>query len=576
MMINRTPEAADAGAGSARSFAVFAVVLAAALLFTYQALWSAGFIWDDDDHFTNNPHVADPRGLLAIWTSAKAIYYPLTLTTWWALRRLFELNPLPYHLLNLAMHWAGALLFARVLQRIGLPRRAAYAAAALWALHPVQVETVAWATELKNTQSGVLFFTTILLYLRWLEDGAAGRKRWLALSLLAFAGALLSKPSTVPLPAVLVLLTAWKQRGLRLDGLKWTVPYFTLALAMAAWTIWEQKYHSNARGVEWSQSLAERMIIAGRVPWFYTQKLLWPQPLMFIYPRWEIDSTNAAQYLPGAVLALALGFVGWLAWRERATPGAASAALLVGLANLALLFPVMGFFNIYFTRFSFVADHFQYLASAAIFAGVGALLARVDRPRMPLHLAALLLVVTCLYGVQTLALSRSYRDEETLWRVALAKNADAWIGWNNLGHQLVQKGKPGEALPAFQQAVALKPDYEEALNNLGRTLNDLGRPAEAIEPLRAAIRYRENYPDAYNNLGNALAETGNVEDALRMLEAAVQSSPDVADYHENLGVVQARARLYKDAAASFEQAMKLDPARKHLEERIRMLRSMGK
>jgi tetratricopeptide (TPR) repeat protein len=544
------------------------------LVLVYIPALRGGFIWDDDDHFTANPHLVGVDGLVTIWTSTKAIYYPLTLTTWWVMRQLFDLWPFPYHAITLFLHGANALLFIALLRRLAIP--GAWLAGALFALHPVHVESVAWATELKNTQSGLFF---LLALHAWLtseerrEASAPWKSAWV-LAILAAIAAILSKPSTVPLPGVLLVLARWRTTRLTPGDFLRTIPFMLLAILSALWTIYEQKHHSNAKGPEWDQSFVERLLIAGKAFWFYIGKFLWPAELVFIYPRWDLSQATPLWHLGwlAAVATPLLCIYRCLYQKRELTRHLATIILLYG----GLLFPILGFFNVYFFRFSFVADHFAYLASLPLLAGAGALAARVvglfDREfRTPAWMLLALLPLAC--AVQSHRETHKYADEETLWRVTLARNPNAWIGWNNLGYELTRQGRFEEALPLFQAAIALKPNYEEAHNNLGFALLELGRPEAAIAPLREAIRHREPYPDALLNLGNALAGVGQLEEAATLYEQVIILLPSDADAHLNFGSILAARGEITRAEAHLARSVQLDPANTKATERLAIIRS---
>ncbi|NBQ59484.1 MAG: O-GlcNAc transferase, partial [Opitutaceae bacterium] len=339
--------------------------LVAAVILAYLGVLPGEFLWDDDLHVTANPTIVGPLGLREIWTTAAANYFPLVLTNFWVQHALWGVQPLGYHLVTLACHALSAVLLWRVLRQLHV--RGAWLGAALWALHPVQVESVAWICELKNTQSAVFFLLAIGCYLRWLNSnettapsstanntargGAEARQTnahvyAYALALLCALLAILSKPSTVTLPVVLALSLWWVQRRLSWRDLLPLIPFFALSLGAAGWTIWEQRVHSGAEGAAWAQTWPERCAIAGHVVWFYLGKLTWPADLIFIYPRWQIDGADLRVYGPLAAMLLMLGFIWWR--RDSALRPVFAAAIFFG----ALLFPVLGFFNIYFFRYS--------------------------------------------------------------------------------------------------------------------------------------------------------------------------------------------------------------------------------
>ena len=356
---------------------LWAFLLIALVFVSYARVFNAGFIWDDESHLTRNPCIVGPLGLKEVWTSGQAVYYPLVLTTFWTVHKFAGLSPWPYHLLNVFSHAASAVLLWQVLRQLNA--RGAWLGAALWALHPVMVQSVAWVTELKNTQSGFFYLLSIFCFLK--SDAAiqgraisssplrrSGDRRSLlfASSLVFFILATLSKPSVVMLPVVLFLCIWWRTGRTRRHDVLALVPFVLISAVASVWTIFEQKYHAGATGTEWAQTWPERFIIAGRAIWFYLAKLAWPYPLIFIYPRWETNSSQLIAYLP-VVAALA----GLLAlWLIRAKW---SRAIFFAAAYYVVsLFPVLGFFSVYFFRYSFVSDHFQYLASMGPLALAGA------------------------------------------------------------------------------------------------------------------------------------------------------------------------------------------------------------
>jgi tetratricopeptide (TPR) repeat protein len=564
------------------------VLLAALLLAAYAGSLRGEFLWDDDLHITANPTIIGPLGLKEIWTTARANYFPLVLTNFWAQHTLWGLEPAGYRVVTLAFHLAAALLLWRVLLRLRVP--GAWLGAAFWAVHPVQVESVAWICELKNTQSAVFFLAAIYCWLRGMEaDDEKRPGSWYAAALGGAVAAILSKPSTVMLPVALGLCTWWGRGTLRWRDARRLAPFLALSAAAAGWTIWEQKFHSGAIGPEWSQSLPERGAIAGRVVWFYLGKLVWPEPLIFIYPRWEPGAADWPN-LAAPVLAVAtLAGLGVWAWRKRTTT--ARAGFFAAAFFVVLLFPVLGFFSVYFFRYSFVGDHFQYLASMGPLALAGAALAQCG-PRST-TVAGAVLVATLAFA--TARHARVFLRNETLWRDTITKNPPAvmaWLnladtyaraerydeaiatfrraveikpsdpdGWNDLGNVLVLTGRPAEAVPNFERAIALKPGLAPAHNNLGNALRDLGRGEDAVACYRRALELDPAYAGALNNLGGQLAELGRSAEARPVLERALQAKPGDAAVLDNLAGVLRDTGDSAAAVARHEAALKAAPAR---------------
>jgi len=535
---------------------MLAAALVLAVLLAYLPVRTAGFIWDDDAHLTENPCIIGPLGFGEIWTSAEANYFPLVLTNLWVQHAFWGLRPLPYHLVNVLMHAAAALLLWRVLRQLKVP--GAWLGAALWVLHPVQVESVAWISELKNTQSAVFYLLSIGCFLRWLDShpavGGRGSMRHYSLALAFALLAILSKPSTVMLPVILALCWWWRAGGIDWRRLGWLVPFFAISGIASGWTIWEQAVHSGATGAEWSQTWPERLIIAGRAPWFYLGKLCWPHPLIFVYPRWLLDATSVASFLPG--LAAMLGLA-WAWWRGRPLRPVLFAALVFGVS----LFPVLGFFSVYYFRYSFVGDHFQYLASMAPLALAGAAitvgithLSRRPSWLFPAVAAGLLAMLGALSMMQC----RGYADEATLWRTTLAENPRCWLAENNLA-KIVFPSNQDEALARYASAIRLNPHYSQAHYTLASALAQLGRWPEAEEHYNKALRIQPDFAEAHFNLANGLLRLGRLDEAVTHYWAAVRARPEFTMAYYNLGIVLERQGRIAEALLQYETARRLHP-----------------
>ncbi len=572
-----------------------ALLLVALVVGAYAFSLRGEFLWDDDLHITANPTIIGPLGLKEIWTTARANYFPLVLSNFWVQHALWGLDPLGYRIVTLLFHAGAAVLLWRVLLQLRVP--GAWLGAALWALHPVQVESVAWICELKNTQSAVFFLAAIGCYVRWLEAGrqdvgvaglaeagpgsatpataeevrpratTRGHRPYF-FALLCGLCAILSKPSTVMLPVVLGLCAWWVYRRIHWRDALPLLPFFALSALAAGWTIWEQRHHSGAIGEAWNQTLAERFVIAGRVGWFYLGKLAWPEPLIFIYPRWSIAASSVLAFAPLAAGVAALGTL----WRLRDRGAALAGGFFAAAFFVALLFPVLGFFSVYFFRYSFVGDHFQYLASmgplalagaaiARLFAGAGVADPGLKAAATARHagftwVAGCLVVVLALLTVRE---SREYRNNEALWRATLARNPQAIMAWLNLGGTLVQQGRHEEAIATFTHVTRIKPDDVDAYNDLGGVLLLAGRPTEALAALERAVALAPERAEMHNNLGNAQRQVGRVAEAGASFRRALELDPEYASAHDNLGAELAEAGQTQAALAHFQSALRIDP-----------------
>jgi protein O-mannosyl-transferase len=525
---------------------ILAVVLA------YLPALQCGFIWDDNDYVTGNTTLHSLKGLQRIWFELGAVpqYYPLVHTTFWLEYHLWGLNPFGYHLVNVLLHASAAVLLGLCCLRLQIP--GAWLAAVIFALHPVGVESVVWITERKNVLSAVFYLAAALTYLRFAIPEATvitGRRYWwfYGAALVLYTAALLSKTVTCSLPAALLLVCWWKKGRLGRGDVLPLLPFFAIGMAGGLLTAWMEKHHVGAQGAEWSLTFADRGLIAGRALWFYAGKLAWPANLTFIYPRWRIDTDIWWQWLfPGLAVCTLAGL--WL-MRQHIGKG----PLVAVMFFVGTLGPALGFINVFPMRYSFVADHFQYLAAAGLIA-----LGATGLNRLPRVMPAL---VTAMLGLLTWRQAGAYRNLETLWRDTLAKNPDCWMAYNNLGDCLYNQGHIGEATEHYRQAVQLNPNYYEALNNLGTVLAAQDQLAAAIEHYHQAIRIHPNVPQAWGNLGAAFATHGRFEEAIQYFQQSIQLDPNSCKTLYNLGLALAAKGRFAEAAERFQQAARIDPTR---------------
>ena len=538
----------------------------AAVFALYLPALHGTYLWDDAGHLTR-PDLQSLDGLWRIWTDIGATqqYYPLLHSAFWLEHQLWGQAEVGYHVVNVLQHATAAFLFGLVLRRLAVP--GAWIAAALFAVHPVCVESVAWIAEQKNTLSLTLYLAAALAYLRFDEarrdagraEGTppptpASRRRCYAFATVLFVLALLTKTVTASLPAAL-LVVAWWRRGTvrwREDVLP-LAPWFAAGAAMGLLTAHFERTLIGAQGADFSLGWIERLLLAARVPWHYLLSLVAPFNLTFIYPRWEIDASALWPWLfPAATLA-ALGAGVVYARRGRRAPLAA--ALLFG----GTLFPVLGFFNVYPFIYSFVADHFQYHASLALFAlgGTGLALLRAKLPAAG-H-ATLVAALTLGLGALSWNYAGDYRDAETLYRATLARNPACWMAHNNLAILLVESDRATEALPHYEKAVRLRPAYAEGEHNWGFALNRLGRFAEARPHLERALQFKPDYASAHNELGVALMGLGQSDAGRTAFETAVKLDPRHGMSRRNLGLARASAGRTEEALPHFEKAVELLP-----------------
>jgi len=545
--------------GAAAGLIVFLTVV------VYLPVLRGGFVWDDRSLITENRLVKASDGPYRYWFTAEtADYRPLTWSLWWLEWRLWGANATGYHVVNVLLHAVNAVLVWMILRRLKIP--GAWLAAVVFGVHPVNVATGAWISEQKNTLSMLLAAVAVLLYLRFDEESQRVRTATRAApgllyasSLVAATLAVLSKTAVVMIPVVLLGCVWWRHGRVRTRDWLCSLPYFAASLVLALVTIVQ---HHRALGgfVVQSGGFMARLATAGWVPWFYLFKALVPMDLTVIYPKWEVDPSRWVSYVPGVVLIGGL----ILFWWKRKSWGR---PLFFGLGYfVVMLFPVLGFFDQAFYRYSWVADHWQYYSivgviALAVAAGVAICRRMGDRGRTVGVLASG--VVLLVLGMAAWKRSCVYADSETLWRDNVAKNPNAWVAQYNLGVVLRESHRIQEAIARYQQAARIKPDLPEAHYSLGVAFAENGRVQDAIGQYEQALRIEPHYVNAQNNLAWLLATLtpahgGDPVRAVALAQLACKRpGDDVAARFDTLAAAYAAAGRFSDAIATAQRAIAL-------------------
>lgn len=559
------PPWANLAAGCALIVTVFLI---------YWPALNGAFLWDDPAHVTRR-ELQSWTGLWRIWFEPGATqqYYPVLHSAFWLQHRMWGDAAIGYHVVNVVMHAANACCLSFLLQRLlafasgsaGVlvrePSRRVFAtawfAAFLFAVHPVAVESVAWITEQKNTLSTAFYLCAALAYLRF--DAARTASAYTVATLL-FTLAVGSKTTTTTLPAALWVVLWWKHGRLewRRDVLP-LLPWIGIAIPAGLVTAWIEKTMIGAELVVPDLSLIERTLLAARVLWFYLGKLLWPSELTFFYPLWDVTA-EASGWVGYLIAALGVTMGLWLVRRRFRAP------LTVWLLYAGTLFPALGFFKVFPFQFSYVADHFQYLAMPAAVSGVAlglacgvARLAGRSRSFMLIGAAVLLLLL----AMKSHAESRLYVSDEVLFRANITQNPASWMGHHILAQRIGKsRERRAEAIALFRRALELNPRSAETMAAFaGLLIREPGQNAEAIALFEEAIRIRPTYAEAHNALANELvAIPERLLEAIEHYQTAIRLRPDFALAEANLAMALAQVSGREgEALKHFERALAVLP-----------------
>lgn len=542
-----------------------AALLVALGFFIYWPALNGDWLWDDRDLIADNALVRDPGGLWKIWLQPAVMFdfLPLKISVEWIEWRLFGEETLGYHLVSLALHLTSALLLWRLFWKLDL--RYAWLGAVIFTVHPLQVESVAWIAELKNTLSLPFFLVTMIA---WVNYEARGKRADYLLALVMFLLAMLSKPTMVMFPFVILLYAWWRRGRLGPKDLLASAPFFAISLAVGLATAWFLSRTVGEQHVILGGPLS-RLACAGLSVAFYFSKCVLPLDLMTIYPQWKVDPPTPLQFLPWLVLAGVLAFL----WTKRTAWGRHA---LLGLGFFLLnLVPFVGFTAGSYMNYTWVMDHLVYIPiigpvglTIAAAQHVASLLPPAVRPAPAWALGAIALAMT----VISHEAAGDYASLEALWGHNVALNPGGALPHNDLGVAYARQGRFDDALAQFRIAAQLDPRYTDAHHNLGLMLLQSGRAAEAVPELEAAQRLIPNDAGASYDLGAALSQSGREDEAIAAYQHAIELNPRDTPAYNNLAVSLANAHRLGEAIAITEAGLKIDPGNAQLQGNLSALR----
>ena len=523
-----------------------------------------GFVnYDDPDYVTANEHVkagVTAAGLKwAFFSGDISYWHPLTWVSHMVDWQLYGDRPAGHHATSVAWHALTAVMAWLALRRLTGLFWTSAVCAALFAWHPLRVESVAWIAERKDVLGGFFWMVALWAYAGYAEKRRAGQSAWgdYALALGAFAGGLMSKPMLVTLPCVLLLLDFWPLRRAELGGgekgglkaLGWLVweklPFFALSAAVSWITVVAQKQVGTLSTV---LSLDARLANAAVAVVRYVGKFFMPVDLAVLYPHPGAWPTEKVAF---AVVFLVVGS-GIAVWQMRRRPW-----LLFGwLWFLGTLVPVSGIVQV---GIQSMADRYTFVPMLGVQIALLWTLREAVTPGLRATWSMGAAVVLAVLAGRTFDQIGVWKNSLTLFEHTLAKTERNYLAHNNRGTALVEAGRIDEAITEYRKSLAVNPGYEEAANNLGHALAQQGNPREAVEFYRMALRLKPELIEAHNNLGNALSDLGEVDEAITHYEFVLARKPQHADALNNYGVALAMKGRLPEAVARIEEALKLAP-----------------
>lgn len=521
----------------------------------------AQYIWDDDEWLLDNQDVRSPEGLERIWLKPGEgpHYYPLTFSSFWTEYHLWGYEPLGYHAVNVLLHALNAVLVWQVLKKLGL--RAAWFGAALFALHPVQVESVAWVTERKNVLSLFFALLALLSYMRFRpieeDEKTAPAWPWYFAAMACFFLAIVSKTVVIALPPAILVIIWWKRGRVAMREIAELIPFMAVGLFFAMLTIKAEAPKVAAVADLIPYTFLDRCAIAGHALWFYAGKLLWPYPLTAVYPLWDADASAEPALLLYSIAALAVFGLLWFR-REKLGRG----PLAAGLIFAGTLAPVLGFFNFSTMSMTLAADHYQYHASIALLAlvvsGADGVLTALGEHARKLGAAVGAAVLAAL-GVLSFVHALNFENAQTLWTQNLEHNPDSWPAHYNLAAEAARAGKADVAIAYYREAIRVRPRDSTNYNNLAFVLLNAGRVDEAIIEFQHSLMWKPDDPEVRSNLGYAMLKMNNLDGAEAQFERAIQTRPNLAAAHAGLGAVLVKKDRLSEAAKRYLEAIELAP-----------------
>jgi tetratricopeptide (TPR) repeat protein len=533
------------------------LVIAGLTLWIYWPALGGGWIWDDTWYVTENTLLHDTAGLWKFWFQPGSWieFYPLEETVMWVEWHLFGDNTLGYHLTSLILHVINSLLVWRLLAKFNL--RLAWLGGLIFAVHPVQVESVAWISELKNTLSLPFY---LLAMTSWIDYEEHKKKEDYQQALIFFLAGMLCKITMAPFPLIILLYAWWKRSRIDWKDVNASGPFFLVSIGLGIITIVASQLYLRLNSTPAEQILLggflPRFVRAGLILSVYFSNVFLPWGLMIAYPKWPVNLYSPLEYVPWLALALLLY---WL-WRKRQDWG--RHALLGLLFFLLTLAPFLGFVSISYMDFTWVLDHLLYIPSIGLIglvvAALGSLRARLS-PRLRFYGLGCISLAILLMAMASRTSAMLFRNDETLWAYVLRNNPNNMWAHHNMGHDLLIKGRYPEALAQFEDAVALAPNFSDGYYSIGLVLEKMGEIKQAQAQFQHGLLLNPDNAGIYDALGGLARREGDFVHAQELYQHALHLQPNDAVAYINLGDILIHDGHGSEAIDSYQHALELNP-----------------
>lgn len=520
-------------------------------LLVFYSTFQNGFFWDDKLGIIESLRVLNPSGIFTAWIPWRDVdYWPVTYNVFWMLWRVGDGSAFPFHFFLFLTHVANSIFIFLLAQQFKF--KWPFAVALLFLVHPVNAETVAWSLQIKTTLSTLLALVSTFYWVRFVEFK---RNRDKSLARLAFTLAVFAKTSVVTWPFVLVFATWWKRGTLNRKDIHQLLPFFIIAIIAGIVAATHNDYSSlAAEDAIRSDSFWGRLVTSGWALWFYVYKAFLPLEVTFMYPRWQTNASLLTHWLPGLAWVVLTVF----AWFFRNKNDFFKAGFVFLVLYPVTLAPALGFVDIYFMKYSLVADHWQYqtlpFAIALGVSLVGMLLKRVQTIAWVFFMA-----LTLALSSSSMEHARLFSSEEEVYQDTIKKNPGAWMAYNQLGNIASARNQFTLAEKYYQKSIELFPNHKNAINNLGKLYLKNNQAERAAEQFKRSLAINNTEAGVWADACAASAALFQFSEGKEQCLKSIELDKSNLNAHLNLGFILRRLNDNGGAVSAFEKSLEINP-----------------